>query len=324
MIGAIPGAPPVLDLNLGGWAGRRWPFNEDAADVVISGATTWSDAIGYKRVRKLTIDAGQTLTIKASPFWIFADEIVFGGTDSIINGNGPDGASSGTFDAAYARGGTYVSGGRAQGGCGGIMLFVVCRRISGSAGIIRATGGAAYRDTTNATVQGAAGGQGALSQSFDLASGPQTWLGQHEFGTVLGSGAGSQSNHAVNGGGSGAAGTVPNASGGSGIGAGGAASSTATRTTGTAPPVSASPQQLVMLAQAGCLGGGGGGAGVAATGTNNDAGGGGGGSVCVWVYELVVTPTLAAAGGAGAGPNVGGATGGAGLAGITHLINLGG
>ena len=56
------------------WAGGVFPF-AGTQDITVSGATTWNDSVGYKKVKKLTIAAGQTLTIQKSPFYIFADEI---------------------------------------------------------------------------------------------------------------------------------------------------------------------------------------------------------------------------------------------------------
>lgn len=326
MIDVIGGRLPFA-LNLGGWAGSRFPFSEGAADIVISGATTWSDAAGFKRVGKLTINAGQTLTIARSPFWIFADEINFGDTASQIFGGGPAGASSGTFSAAYARGATYVSTGRAQGGCGGIILFVVCRTITGAAGKIVADGGNGYRDTTAAAATGGRGGQGAFSRNFDVSSANnEDWGGANGLGVVgdnpplliallLGSGGSIGNGGGVAGGSGSGSGASAGGAGGSGIGGGGTASTLIIAAgTSLVPP---SPQQLMMLASMGCLGGGGGGAYCEiAVGTNNGSGGGGGGSVVVWVSDLAVTPTLTATGGSGTG------NGSAGAAGVTHLIDL--
>lgn len=316
-ISRYPNLPPNLALSqYFGWAGRSYPYNNET-DIVISSNTTWSDAVGYKKVRKLTIAAGVILTIAKSPFVIFADEIVFGDAASIIDGSGPAGAASGTFATTYARGGTIVGGSaRAQGGCGGIMLFILANTISGANGIIKANGGDGFRNTTNAGVNSQAGGQGSLSSSFDVGTGGglelfagtsvlttatnKTYL--HPQGRMLGDGGGGGT-----GGGSGING------GGSGIGGGG---SGAAATNGGSPFNTIRPDALNELAFLGCLGGGGGGASVNTTGTNNAAGGGGGGSIVVWSKFFNAIPTLQANGGAAVG------TAGAGAPGVAYLISI--
>ena len=321
--GGLLRVPKYLDgqLSLGGWAGGTFPYDEDAADITISSDTSWTDSAGFKRVGLLTINSGIVLTIAISPFYIFAREIVFGSTGSIINGNGPSGASSGTFSAAYARGGTATGGSaRAQGGCGGILLVVCAGRISGAAGVFRVNGGDGYRNTTAPGVGNgnSRGGQGCFSKSFNVsAASPEDWSGatgaagtppilSHLFtgtgGTGGATGGASGGSGASSGGGS----------GGSGIGGGGGATSGGA-TAGAQGLILPGPQYLLFLASIGCLGGGGGGAAVPIDldGTPNGAGGGGGGGLLVYTAEDQVTPTLQANGGAA---TTNGANGAAGVA----------
>lgn len=317
-----PSRELVRGPALGGWAGSRYPYHETAADVTISAPTTWNDVQGFHRVGKLTINASQTLTIGISPFFIFADEIVFGGTDSIIDASGAPGTSAATAFSAtsFARGGTAVqTNGKAQGGCGGGILIVVARKISGAAGVIRANGGAAGGNTTNASAISSIGGQGALSSLFDGTT-QQAWLGNFAVGVLLTEGGknGAGSAQGQGGGSGGGSGSGTNAgAGGSGIAGGGGvnlAGSSATAGQDCRPVIS--PQQILYLASIGCLGGGGGCGGVHTTGSNNGAGGGGGGAVLVYVIDLAVTPTLSATGGALFGS---GLAGGAGYAQIIDL-----
>jgi hypothetical protein len=304
----VPNFTDII-LSMGGWAGGTFPFDEDAADITISGATTWNDSAGFKRVGLLTINASQTLTIARSPFFIFAKEINFGGTDSIIDGSGPAGTTGpATFSTAYARGNSVSGAAVAQGGCGGILLVIVAGRISGAAGVIKVDGGAAARNTTSGGNQ-SSGGQGALSANLP-STGAVTAENYTTLGIQLQQGDGGGSANTGRGGGSGGNSALVGG-GGSGTGGGGG-----TDGGGSATLVALSPVQILQLAAWGCLGGGGGAAHTDNTGTSNAAGGGGGGALMLYVQDLQVTPTTQANGGAGIG------AGGAGAAGQTILVDL--
>lgn len=293
------------------WAGSSFPFIKDGtADITISGATTWNDACGYKQVNKLIINAGQTLKITKSPFYIFANEISFGDTASIIDASGLAGSATPT-NYPYmnqAAGGTNVAG-NSQGGCGGGMLFILAGKITGAAGIIKANGGAGYAGTSGS----GCGGQGALSralttlQKWDGSGGTSAVL--HPFSNFMvdGVGIGDSSSCHSSGGGSGAAYTGGYACSGSGIssGAGFQAANVAPIAGNAAQPIE--PAQLIHLASVGCLGGGGGCAAYLF------GSGGGGGSIVVWTHSAAATPTLQANGGTSS-------SGGAGGAGVTHFI----
>lgn len=302
-----------------GWAGGTFPFDNGAADVTISNNTTWNDAEGYKRVGVLTINAARTLKIERSPFVIFAKEIVFGGVDSIIDGNGASGTSSGTHLGTYsAAGGTVDGTPRAQGGCGGIFLIILTSKISGAAGVIRANGGIGWRGTQNNASNYGASGQGAFSGTTVAGTGisGESFFGNKDAGHLLASGGGT---YPGSGGGGGGVGSVGDPGGGSGIGGGaGLAHSTHYGANGRAARSNLNISGLLYLYSLGCLGGGGGGAAVFTTGTQNGAGGGGGGAVLVFTKEALVTPTLQANGGIGV-CLVGGENGDGG-AGITRLV----
>jgi hypothetical protein len=287
-----------------GWAGSQFPFVPSAvADIVISAPTTWSDAVGYKQVGKLTINAGQVLSINKSPFYIFCNELNFGDTASIIDASGFNGNIAGGFTALGGG-----SAGTVRGGDGGGMLFIIAGKITGASGVIKANGGNGY-GTASGSSQG---GQGALSKSVSLAY-AQSWDGTsvvtttnnptylNPLGTVLGSGG----NSGGSGGGSGA--SSNGGCGGSGIGGGGCGSSAAA---GLQSSVLLIVNTLIELAKCGCRGGGGGG------GNTAGAGGGGGGSVAIWTHSVVSQPVSQANGGSLSG------TGGAGAAGVTYFILL--
>lgn len=314
------------DLTLNtyfGWAGKSFPY-AGTTDVTISANTTWknSDAEvrkGFKKIKKLIIAAGVTLTINKSPFYLFADEIVFGNTASCIDISGPSASSALTaFPTWCARGSTANngSGAQAQGGCGGGILLIVCRKISGANGIIKANGGNGWRNTVNHNAtSGGYGGQGALSSDPSL--GAQDWSAsplvallsffKSSLGAIVAGGGSGQSYN-----------NQPYVSGGSGIGGGG--NYNQVPTDGTLPIVALTPSNIITLAQYGCLGGGGGMTIVFSnTGAKNAAGGGGGGAVCVWASELVATPVLQANGGIGVNGEASTCNGGAG---VTHLIQI--
>lgn len=288
--------------NYFGWAGKSFPY-AGAADVTISIDTVWDDTDadvkkGFKKVKTLTIAAGKKLSINKSPFYIFAEGIVFGDTNSSIDISGPSGSSALlTFPSWCAKGSKY--GTYAQGGCGGGLLFIVCRKISGAAGQIKANGGNGWRNTDNASNLGAAG-----LGTFDTTV--------PEFTQLLVSGG----THGT------ATGNPVQIYGGGGIAEGGggtATNSTANGRAGRVPAKSSTPDELLWLARFGLLGGGGGGAGASSDGACNFAGGGGGGAICVWARDLDITPALIANGGIGA---CNAATTCPGGAGITHLIQV--
>lgn len=312
------------------WLGMRFPFEDSPADITISANTTWTDSEGFKRANILTINAGVTLTVARSPFFILCNELVFGSTTAIISGNGPNGrasygAGAPTNWSNYARGALVSqdnSGGGTnavwgEGGAGGIMLFVLARTIRGAAGIVRSNGGTGTGANTGGPVTDAAtAAQGALTDNQSDGT-----PGLTEVRLLLGTGGGASSYTGAGAeGGNGSTsvgGDESYAKGGSGIGGGGGYTSiTATHATGSQANRTLGPIQLLFLAQLGCLGGGGGGAFCDNTGGLGKGAGGGGGVVCVWAYDLQVTPTLQANGGL----NSDGAASGA--AGRTLLLPL--
>ena len=325
------------DITLGeffSWAGSVFPYNGTAANITITGSTTWTASTSFQQVGKLTINSGQTLKINTSPFYIFADEINFGDASSIIDASGLDGSSAiTTFPSTMAAGGTATaSGSIAQGGGGGGMLFILCNRITGANGVIKANGGNAYKNATFTGTQQSAG-RGALSTTINNAVASENFhfslYGVSNYFAVfttdiiinstqklLGSG-GVISTLAGTGGGSGGSdsGTFF-VGGGSGIGGGGSVRSATAGASGTASTLTLNPPNLIYLANSKCLGGGGGAAQVRAGGGANDAGGGGGGSIVVWTHTQTATPTLQANGGTGL-PTSGTADGGAG---VTYLL----
>ena len=285
--------------------GGSFPFHSGAANITISANTTWDDVIGFKQVGVLTINAGKVLTIARSPFYIFADEIVFGDAGSVINGNGPNGADAGTFSAVYARGGTAVSGSaRTQGGCGGIMLAVLANKISGADGVIRANGGNGWSNNTNAGTTTYSGGQGALSNSFNNTGAVQLYVGGIVY--VLSTGGGG-----ANGGRGGGSGGQQG--GGSGFGGGGGEASVGLPYTNNGIGTM-NINLWVMLAQLNCLGGGGGHAMAHTTGASSAASGGGGGAILVLAKTIANNPTVQANGGTMSGYATFGKDGGAGFA----------
>jgi len=306
-----------------------FPHNRNVTtDVTIATPTTWTEADYPGRIVCLDrLDVDDVLTLRGGPWFIFVDTCD-GGVSGAINGDGPSGAASGTFNADYARGAlaTDAAPARAQGGCGGVMIFMCVREFTGEDIPISANGGAGYRDTGNAGALKARGGQGAFSPTADNASAAEEWDGTlvntdtfkaylHPFAQLLGMGGGaSVTGFRGRGGGSGFGNDAgsQNSGGGSGIGGGGANVAAGALPVVSEPSVGA----LLDLALAGCLGGGGGSAALHSTGANNAAGGGGGGCVVVWAKTLTATPTLSANGGAAA------AAGGAGAAGVTYLIDI--
>lgn len=309
-----------------GWAGSAYPYNGSSpADYTVSADETWDDSggdpsiayggKGFRRFKKLTINAGKIITIQTFPFTIFADEIAFGSASSQIKADGESGAvGMPTFHTRQARGGRKNSTSKQQGGCGGGLLFVVCNTISTAAGLITANGGDGYSnaDTTNTHYMG---GQGCLSQhnEAEVDGAPEDWSGNATtlglpWGLLLGNGGGATSTLIAKAGGSGCHDTTADrAGGGSGVGAGGGAQSAGS------PLVLPRPIHLLELWKLGGFGGGGGGA-YSDAGSAHGAGGGGGGAIVVWVRNLSTTPTLEVSGGVGAGG------GNAGSDGVGYLI----
>jgi len=288
-----------------GWAGKAFPY-AGTEDITIAEDTIWNDAVGYKKVKKLTIEAGKTLKINKTPFYIFAEEIEFGDEYSCIDASGLN--TGVPFSAAGGGDISESSTGRA--GDGGGMLFVVVKKISGAAGIIKANGADGIY-----SVNTVSGGQGALSHRRTV-SGTSPTASEHWTGSF-----GSSSNSILplghllaggsqggTGGGSGFTQSSGNyAGGGSGIGGGGSNYGPEYHG-GASNGITVS--QLLCLADMGCRGGGGGGYG------GGKSAGGGGGSVVVWVREMLSAPVLQANGGLGtAGAGNGGA-------GVTHLIEV--
>lgn len=309
-----------------------------AGNLTISGATTWNDAAGYKRVGTLTINAGQVLRIERSPFMIICDELVWGSTSSQINGDGPDGASSSPGLSYYfAQGGRCTDGSAvAQGGYGGAGLIIIAGRVSGAAGKITVNGGDAFANGTAPTTNNvASAGRGALDIRWAANSSGTAKVGAAtitvaanalagHLTAVLGPGGGAAGG---SGGGSGGetaiGGSVARAGGGSGVGGGGGAGSDQS-SAGNQAMFGVRPltvDTLLMLYALGCAGGGGGGAEVQGTG-NNSAGGGAGGYVGLVTPDLAVTPTLEYAGGAGA--QQGAAVGSAGADGFGTIVVVNG
>jgi hypothetical protein len=277
-----------------GWAGSKFPYDDGADDIIISGPTTWADSCGYKKVGRLTIHSDAVLSIKASPFYIFAREIVFTTINSQISADGNDGSIDPALSFSAKGGGSHET---TRGGDGGGMLFIVAQRIYGEPGMISANGG----NGSDLGGTGSGGGQGCFDPTMITGTTPNRFFGP--LASALADGGGSNTTAGA-GGGSGSAGY-----GGSGIGGGGG------RSGGIGNPAKQlTPAILLELAKYGCLGGGGGGGSL--NSMNRAACGGGGGSVCVWVRELsTVAPILQANGGVKALGSDGGA-------GITHLIKL--
>ncbi len=308
-----------------GWAGSTYPYNAaSTTDYTVSGNEDWSDAAGYRRYRTLTINGSCTVTIKKSPFYIFADVIDFAATTSIISASGQAGTTApATFGAYQANGGTATNGTAiAQGGCGGGMLFVVCNTIRTAAGVIRANGGIGA-ENGNVTADLVDGGQGAFSRRVGVSTSGsyEDWAGG--FGTTaasapflwtmcLGDGGDATNDLGGKAGGAGGRKTTATLSAGGGSGIGGGAGGV---TNGGSPIVAPGPLQILELSKYGCLGGGGGGA-LTSNGGTNYAGGGGGGSVVVWAKTLSSTPTLSATGGAGTSGSGNGADG------VSYLIQV--
>ncbi len=276
------------------WAGQ-FPFAAGGSDATIAADTDLTDTGRYKQYRNLTVSAGIKLRCRRTPFFLFADTINFGSSTSEIGCDGPQptAASTPTYGANFARGG--FASGAGCGGCGGGILVVCARVLTGSAGKITARGSNGYSAGT--TSAGGYGGQGALSTSYNLTSTPEdfttSFLGLPPLWFLRAGGDhGSTSKQGkVGGAGGGAVGTSA-AGGGSGLGGGGVGTGAAPTTVDYYPTA----EQLLWLASIGCLGGGGGGL-VSFSGLAANAGGGGGGAVLVFAQQWDITPTTVVTGG---------------------------
>lgn len=331
------GGDPTLSNYFGQYG--VFPFAGDQ-DVTINSNTTWDDDTGMRRVKKLTIAAGVTLRIMKTPFFIFADEIEFGDSSSVIDISGPSGGPSVDYsNLSFARGGTVIQyPARAQGGCGGGMIFIVVKKVSGASGSIKSNGGNAWVSAGVAASGSAiSSGEGALIVNRNLtASSSEDNLVLGELSLIDRGGSSSVSLKTRRtlrellgtGGNNGSAATAPAAGsgvsapgnhyGGSGIGGGGAAAIN-TQPLPTQPAMPPTVDELLQLAKVGCTGGGGGGAQAFTNQTGMLAGGGGGGSIVLWARDLVITPNLQANGGAYA---AGSGTGQDGAAGVTYLVKV--
>lgn len=281
------------------WAGSKFPYNVGASDITISANTTWNDSVGYKKVKKLTINAGITLTIAKSPFFIFADEINFGSATSCIDASG-----AGAKGAMQYWNPTYCWCGN-----GGGLLIIVANSITGANGIIKANGlDAGSGPSLSGVSQTYVGGFGALSNLTSALAYQEDWcpapasnasvLAPLDLGRHLASGGGARIG---TGGGSGGwvNSTSTAAGGGSGIGggAGGYSSTSPFLKSGEACRATLTLAVLVQLALAGCKGGGGG-AGMSYPSAGSLAlGGGGGGGLGIFAHNQSATPTLQANGG---------------------------
>lgn len=326
MSGPLLGLPAAVDdvykglnnftlLSHFAWAGKAYPF-AGTSDLTISSNTTWDDVAGFKKIRKLTINAGVTLKIDQTPFIIFADEIECG-AGAVIDISGPNGASSGDFTCRQPHGATAVSGGaRAQGGCGGGFLVLLCNKLSGVALTIKANGGDGWRNnTTGSSDTPGVGLEGAFSRRGSR--NPQ-WNGSDRadsgylnlVGIWLGEGGGRYSS--VTGMSSGGA---P----GSGIGGGGGAE---LNDAGDGTQMDFRHILILLeLLKYGCLGGGGGKAYVSSSSNRNPAAGGGGGAILVFANDPEsITPIMEANGGLGVTGSA--VTVGNGAAGITYYVNF--
>jgi len=325
------GGDPTLTTYFGHLG--SFPF-AGTADVVIAANTSWSDSKGYRKVKKLTINAGLTLKIEKSPFVIFAEEIVFGSTTSTIDISGANGSVSGpSHSDATARGGEaiYNSVRYAHGGCGGGMLIIVARKISGAAGRILANGGDGWANTTVRISNGvSSAGENAIAGLVGI---PDVIVGAtsnragsyglipislnkriyNMIGRISASNEDGSNNY--------------NAGWGIGSGGGVATSGSASTYSGVASSAVPQPTDLICLAQMFDMKGGGGGAAYLHTTNGGDgagAAGGGGGAIVVFANSISGTPTLQANGGIGmyGGPGGGSSrpVAGNGGAGRTHIV----
>lgn len=134
---------------------------------LVAGSASYTN--GYVKVGKLTIAAGVTLTISRFSFYIFADEINFGSTASVIDASGMSATSSFPTSPPCQTAGGYTNNGvnyTTQGGNGGGILIICCNKITGSAGVIKANGGNGYSTGSQGYSGSAMAGSGALLGSM--------------------------------------------------------------------------------------------------------------------------------------------------------------
>lgn len=323
-LGANTGAYTGMD-SFFGWAGAGFPY-AGADDITISADTTWNDACGYKKFKKLTINAGVTLKVERFPFYIFCDELAGTG---IIDASGPSGSSSLTPHPDYAAAGGIktANGAEAQGGCGGGIILICTRLISGAV-TIKANGGDGWKNTTARSTTGCYGAPGGGAIALHYSATNQlgvNWDGSastaanglnflHPYGIMCGKGGSSYGGRG--GGHGGCSSNYTIIGGGSGIAGGGGVNNLATPAPGEQPERFLVPLHLLRLVEYGCIGGGGGGAYVTNVADSNGAGGGGGGAIAIWYREKTTTPNLQANGGLASG------VAGNGAAGATFLITV--
>lgn len=293
--------------------GSSFPYNSGASDITISTNTTWDDACGYKKVKKLSIVAGITLRINRFPFYIFADEINFGDTSSCIDASG----QTPTVSTSTYSGFNGATGGIAYdtpshygiGGCGGGLLIILCNKVTGANGVIKANGsngihGSGYGDGADGFV---GSGQNALclSGQYDYLA---YYIGVSPYVTqTTYTGYSSKYRNTLD--------AIlgyhnPETGVGLGIGAGAASSSNP----GLLARITPTIKDLLFLADQKCLGGGGG-YGIASKSSSitGEGGGGGGGAIVLFAHTFTATPTLQANGGTGNS---------AGSAGVTYLMQV--
>lgn len=275
-------------------ASGTFPFAGDQ-DVTISSNTTWSDSSGQRKVKKLTINAGVTLTISVGSFMIFAEEIVFGSSTSTIDISGPSGAATGTYvgvtHATGATSGAAGNPGRAQGGCGGGMLAVFANKITGN-GKFRSNGGNGFiNNSTGNDTSGGPGGNSSIlgpllvaNPIVSIPTAAQADMFPRFISKLIADGGMFSTGYA----------------GGKGLASGaGAAVRYSSTQAASAIPASAlgkrtlitpTTEEILTLVILGFNAGGGGAAGVGSESNGNMAAGGGGGCVAVWVGKT--SPTL--------------------------------
>jgi hypothetical protein len=257
---------------------------------LFKGSNTYLD--GYVKSKKLTLAAGTTLSIVRNPFFIFADEINFGSTSSIIDASGRSGSSELLPPPIHMAAGGIIgstqNGTAIQGGCGGGIIIIICNKITGAQGCIKANGGNGYEIGGGGSSSGIPG-QGALLGSIIPSNSP--WGILTPGARLLGLGGMSGGTSACQGiyGSGGFYGAYNNysAGGGSGIGGGSGDSGAGHQHTGL------TVKDILYLASIGCTGGGGGGVSI----YSQNSGGGGGGAVVIVTHSYELLPQLIANGG---------------------------
>lgn len=287
-----------------------YPFNGGSStDVVISTDTEWDDGDYPDRIvqaRKLTIAAGQTLTLRGGPWYLFLDEIEFGDTDSHISGDGPDGSAIQADNDLDIAGGYRSATAIGSGGCGGVTIIIVANSITGADGVISANGGDGFTNGASPASSGSSNGNGAARSGGRLGYYNTSGANQNTSADDLHGNTQSLASTAAGG-------------YGNGIGNGGGAHGSGSPGGGQTKDW-ITPNDVILSALYGVRGGGGGGVGMDNSPIGVGAGGGGGGAVLVFVVDLSATPTIEANGGGGVGSGSGsGADGGAGYVEIVEV-----